>query len=171
MKKRSNLQRKPQHLRIAGSALGLAVAIGLGLYGAAAPTPVHAQATTGSIYGQVPAGSGETVLVSSTSGTTREVAVDTNGRYTVGSLPLGEYTVTLRRDGQTVESRTHVTLRVGAGTEVSFAASSTAEAQNLTAVTVQANALPSIDVTGVDSRTVITSQQLARLQRDRKSVV
>ncbi len=50
---------------------------------------------------------------------------------------------------------------MSSGTDVSFA--SAANASALSAVTVTANALPAIDVSGVDSRTVITAQQLARL--------
>ncbi len=131
----------------------LALALGLGFSGLA-----FGQATTGSIFGQAQAG--DSVLVKSSSGITRQVAVDSTGRYTVDSLPLGNYTVTLQHDGQAVDSRSNVTLRVGSGTEVSFGAQN---AQNLSAVTVQANALPTIDVSGVDSRTVITAEQLARL--------
>ena len=134
------------------------LAIGLGL--CLAGTGVLAQSTTGSIFGQVQAGSGETVIVKSSSGITRQVAVDSAGRYAVDSLPLGNYTVTLQHDGQAVDSRSNVTLRVGSGTEVSFGPQ---DAQNLSAVTVQANALPTIDVSGVDSRTIITAEQLARL--------
>jgi outer membrane receptor for ferrienterochelin and colicin len=134
----------------------LAMALGMGFAGMA-----FGQATTGSIFGQVPAGNGETVTVRSTSGVTRQVAVDPSGRYNIGSLPLGSYTVTLQRDGETVDSRSNVTLRVGSGTEVSFGGAE--GTQNLAAVTVQANALPTIDVTGVDSRTVITAEQLAKL--------
>jgi len=134
----------------------LAMALGMGFAGMA-----FGQATTGSIFGQVPAGNGETVTARSSSGVTRQVSVDSAGRYTIGSLPLGSYTVTLQRDGKEVDSRSNITLRVGAGTEVSFVGAE--NAQNLAAVTVQANALPTIDVTGVDSRTVITSEQLAKL--------
>ncbi|MHB1059830.1 MAG: carboxypeptidase-like regulatory domain-containing protein, partial [Rhodanobacter sp.] len=76
---------------------------------------VYAQATTGSIFGQAQAG--ETVLIKSTSGITRQAAVDSTGHYVVSALPLGDYTVTLQRDGQTVDSRSNVTLRVGSGTE------------------------------------------------------
>jgi outer membrane receptor for ferrienterochelin and colicin len=136
----------------------LAIAIGFGFAGVA-----FGQATTGSIFGQVPAGNGETVLVKGSSGATRQVAVDPSGRYVIGSLPLGSYTVTLQRDGQTIDSRSNVTLRVGAGTEVSFAGAAGSDVRNLGAVTVQANALPAIDVSSVDSRTVITSEQLAKL--------
>ncbi len=135
------------------TAMAFAIAMGFGMTGA-----VYAQATTGSIFGQAKAG--DSVLVKSTSGVSRQVAVDSTGHYTVSSLPLGDYTVTLQQDGQTVDSRSNVTLRVGSGTEVSFGGQN---AQNLSAVTVQANALPTIDVSGVDSRTVITAEQLARL--------
>ena len=103
------------------------------------------------------------MVVKNSSGLSREVMVDERGRYALSALPLGTYTVTLQRDGKTVDSRSDVALRVGAGTEVSFAGASTDGAQNLGAVTVSANALPSIDVSGVDSRTVITAGQLARL--------
>ncbi|MGC1547125.1 MAG: TonB-dependent receptor, partial [Rhodanobacter sp.] len=141
------------------TALTLALGLGLGFTGLA-----YGQATTGSIFGQVPAGSGESVVIKNASGFSREIPVDATGRYGAGSLPVGSYTVTLMHNGQTVDSRSNVTLRVGSGTEVSFAAAAgTANTQNLSAVTVTANALPAIDVSGVDSRTVITAEQLARL--------
>jgi hypothetical protein len=136
----------------------LAIALSMGFAGAA-----FAQSTTGSIFGDAPAAQGETVLIQNATGFSREVPVDAQGRFSASQLPLGSYTVTLRQNGQSVDSRKDVTLRVGAGTQVSFAAASTANAQNLSAITVSANALPTIDVTGVDSRTVITAEQLAKL--------
>ena len=144
-----------------GRRTALALAIGLGTVSGA----VFAQATTGSIFGQAPEGTGQTVTVTSDTGVSRTVNVDSAGRYTVGSLPLGNYKVTLNRDGAAVDSRSNVTLRVGAGTEVAFAgaAAAAAQAASLEGVTVSANALPSIDVSAVDSRTVITSEQLAKL--------
>ncbi|NID06297.1 TonB-dependent receptor [Luteibacter jiangsuensis] len=143
-----------------GRRSALALAISLGTVSGA----VFAQATTGSIFGQVPAGAGQTVTVTSDTGVTRTATVGEDGRYTIGQLPLGKYTVTLNRDGAAVDSRSNVTLRVGAGTEVGFGgAASAASASSLEGVTVSANALPSIDVSSVDSRTVITSEQLAKL--------
>jgi hypothetical protein len=94
----------------------LAIGVGLCLVG----TGALAQSTTGSIFGQVPAGAAETVVVQSATGVTRQVPIDASGRYSVGSLPLGTYTVTLKRGAQNVDSRSNVTLRVGAGTDVSF---------------------------------------------------
>ncbi|HEV2622469.1 MAG TPA: TonB-dependent receptor [Frateuria sp.] len=137
----------------------LAIALSMGFAGAA-----FAQSTTGSIFGDAPAAQGETVLIQNATGFSREVPVDAQGRFAASQLPLGTYTVILRQNGQTVDSRKDVTLRVGAGSQVSFAAAaSSANAQNLSAITVSANALPAIDVTGVDSRTVITAEQLAKL--------
>src|SRR5690349_3604669 len=136
----------------------LAIALSIGFAGAA-----FSQSTTGSIIGDAPAAQGETVLIQNSTGFSREVPVDASGRFVANQLPLGDYTVTLRQNGQDVDSRKNVTLRVGAGTQVSFAAAGSADAQNLSAITVSANALPTIDVTGVDSRTVITAEQLAKL--------
>lgn len=140
----------------------LVLALGMGFAGLA-----FAQSTTGSIFGQAPAASGETVTVNGSTGVTREVEVDSSGRYRVTNLPLGTYTVTLKKDGAVVDSRDNVNIVVGAGTTVSFAG--VQSAQNLEGVTVQANSLPVIDVSSVDSRTVITSQDLARLPLGRNA--
>jgi hypothetical protein len=143
-----------------GRRTALALAIGLGTVSGAA----FAQSTTGSIFGQVPAGAGQTVTATNETGVSRTVPVDAAGRYSISSLPLGNYKVTLNKDGAAVDSRSDVTLRVGAGTEVGFgAAASAATASSLEGVTVSANALPTIDVSAVDSRTVITSEQLSKL--------
>jgi outer membrane receptor for ferrienterochelin and colicin len=136
----------------------IALALGMGISGLA-----FGQATTGSIFGDVPAGSGNTVLIQSASGFTRQVGVDASGHYSVTQLPVGTYTVTVQHDGQTVDSRSNVALRVGTATEVSFVGGTSAKARNLSAVTVTANALPAIDVTDVNSSTIITSQQLKTL--------
>ena len=61
----------------------LAIGLALCLFG----TGAMAQSTTGSIYGQAQAG--DTVLVKSDSGVTRQVTVDAAGRYVFDSLPLG----------------------------------------------------------------------------------
>jgi outer membrane receptor for ferrienterochelin and colicin len=143
---------------IASSSRTLAVAVATCL--ALASTQAFAQSTTGSIFGQVPATGDETVQIKSTTGILRTVPVDNRGRYVAPQLPLGVYTVSLLRNGAVVDARDNVDLRVGTGTEVSFSA---AAAQNLGAVKVTASAVPPIDVTSVDSRTVITSSQLARL--------
>src|SRR5699024_7670384 len=109
----------------------------------------------------------------SSSGLTRQATVDASGRYSFGNLPLGTYTVTLMKDGQVVDTRNNVTLRVGAGTRVNLsgsdAGSTASSAQDLDSIQVSANALPAIDVSSTDSRTVITSQELAKLPMARSA--
>ena len=131
----------------------LALALSMSLGGVA-----MAQSTTGSIFGQAPAAAGETVMASNTSGLTREVAVDSSGRFQISNVPVGTYTVSLKKDGTVVDTR-KVSLAPGAGTPVTFSAETT----SLSAVTVSANALPSIDVSSVSSSTVITAADLQKL--------
>jgi outer membrane receptor for ferrienterochelin and colicin len=141
-------------------------ALAMALVMAAAPA-AFAQSTTGGLFGQAPVASGQTVVVTSDTGLSREVGVDERGRYSVGQLPLGTYTVSLKADGKTVDTRQNIVLKVGAGTEVSFGAPT--ETQDLSGVSVTASALPKIDVSTIDSRTVVTSEQLARLPLGRNS--
>jgi outer membrane receptor for ferrienterochelin and colicin len=131
---------------------------------------VHAQSTTGSLYGS--AEPGTSITVTSQTGLTRTIAVDANGRYNLSSLPVGSYKVELRRDDQVIDTRENVGLRVGSGTEVSFAGAATATdsgATNLSTVTVTAANVPPIDVTSTSSRSVITSEQLAVLPLGRSA--
>jgi len=131
-----------------------------------ASTLSMAQSTTGSIFGQAPHAGAETVQIKSTTGVTRTVSIDAHGRYVATELPIGTYTVSLLRDGAVVDSRSDISLRVGTGTEVSFQA---VVAKDLGAVKVTAATTPPIDVTSVDSRTIITSQQLAQLPLQRSA--
>ncbi|MCS3807352.1 TonB-dependent receptor [Xanthomonas sp. 4461] len=134
---------------------------------------VYAQSTTGSIYGSAPSEAGSTIVVQSDTGLSRTITVDANGRYNLGSLPVGAYTVTLKRGDQVVDTRKNVQLRVGSGTEVSFAgasaAGSNADATTLGAITVTAANAPKIDVSSTSSRSVITSEQLATLPLGRSA--
>ncbi|WP_266168734.1 TonB-dependent receptor [Dyella subtropica] len=136
----------------------LAVALSMSIGGVA-----MAQSTTGSIFGQAPAAAGETVsVVSDSTGLTREVAVDSAGRYRADSLPLGTYTVTLKKDGAVVSQREKVGISAGGATAINFA-SGTSDTKQLSAVTVSANALPAIDVSSVSSSTTITAADLRKL--------
>ncbi|MEP7185373.1 MAG: TonB-dependent receptor plug domain-containing protein [Rhodanobacter sp.] len=143
------------------------IALGAGIGGAPL---VMAQSTTGTLVGQVASHAGDTVLIRSTSGISRTVPVDARGRYVASQLPLGAYTVSLQQNGKTVDSRDNVTLHVGTATNVSFSAPGTSDnATALTAVNVTGSSLPAIDVTSVDSRTVVTADQLAKLPLGRSA--
>jgi len=126
----------------------LTVALGLCFAGG-----VHAQSTTGSINGD--AGAGATVTVQNQSGLTRTTTAGADGRYNISSLPVGTYTVTIQRDGQTIGTRT-VTVLAGAGTDAS--------ATTLETVTVVGGAVVNpIDTTAVDTRSIVTAEQIQRL--------
>jgi len=140
--------------------IAVAVALSMGL-----TQPAASQSTTGGIAGQ--AQPGTTVTATSDTGVTRKATVDNSGRYSISSLPVGSYTVTLQHDGATIDTRNHVHVVVNSNADVSFA--SAANAKSLGAISVNANALPPIDATTVDSRTVITSKQLDQLPLGRSA--
>jgi hypothetical protein len=123
----------------------LAVALGLCFAGG-----VQAQSTTGSVYGTVPANA--TVTVKNESGLTRTATADATGRINITSLPVGVYTVTINGQARTV------TVRAGAGTDVSVGQGTT-----LDQVNVVAAAAPLIDITATDTRSVVTAEQINRL--------
>ena len=151
----SNL--KPNHLKSLGRK-SLAIALAMGLAGVA-----YGQSTTGKIFGNAPSAEGEVVTVTSATGASRTVSVK-DGRFVADNLPVGLYTVTLSQDGKTIDSKSNVQVSVGAGTNVGFnAVGGAQEAQNLSAISVVASALPAIDVSNVSSSTTIDSKQLAYL--------
>lgn len=105
--------------RVDYSAWSLAIAIVLGVSGAAGFTTAHAQDTSGRIFGSAPAG--ETITANSISGTHRHTEVNAKGRYSIGSLAMGVYTVELKKDGNAVDTRSNVQVIVGRGAEIDFA--------------------------------------------------
>ena len=148
--------------------LALSLGLGLGVVG----TSALAQNVTGAIFGQVSGQHGDTVTIRNVNtGFERSIPVDSAGRYRISSLPVGDYTVTLQNSGQAVSSRDHVMVTIAGGTEVSFGAPASA-ARTLEGVSVVASALPAIDVSSVDTRTVMTAEQLSKLAvgRDISSV-
>jgi len=147
------------------AALAAAIAMSLGFSG-----HLHAQATTGTISGQVPVEVGESVHVVGGSGFDRTVPVDKSGRYTV-TLPIGKYDVSLVRDGQTIQTMQGVTALAASAVTVDFgtAAGTAHEAKSLSGVTVVANAIPAIDISSTQQSTVITQEQLKQLPLARTS--
>ena len=132
----------------------LTVALGLCFAGT-----VHAQSTTGTVYGN--AAPGETITLVSETGFARTLAVDSSGRYNASNLPVGNYTVTARKGDQVIGTK-QVLVKVSSGTEASFAGAQAAPGNELGTITVTGSGA-GIDVTQVDSRTVITSRDLAVL--------
>ena len=128
----------------------LAVALGLSLASGGA----FAQSAAGSIFGKAQTGTTVTIENIDT-GTSRELTVDANGRYSATQLPTGRYRVTV--GGQSRE----VVVAVGTGTEVSFAEG---DATTLGAVEVKGTrTFNPIDVSSVESTTVFTQAQIQEL--------
>jgi hypothetical protein len=119
MKNSSDLKIDHSTRRTKVSVWSLAIAIALGTYGAGGITTLHAQSTTGRIFGSAPAG--QTIMVQGSSGAHRHSKANAQGRYTIASLPMGTYTVTLAKDEKTVDTRSNIDLTVGGGAEVDFA--------------------------------------------------
>ncbi len=143
----------------------LAIGLGLGLLSMGALAQSNA---SGAIFGQVAPGSGTTVVIQSQdTGLTRTLPVDASGRYRASSLPVGHYKVSLQNNGATVSSRDNVVVDISGGTDVSFTGANPIGAKNLEGVQVIASALPTIDVSSVDTRTVLTAEQLSKIPMPR----
>lgn len=149
--------------RISRALKQTALSVSLGLCFASG---VYAQSNaTGSIFGQVEAKEGASVVVKNpATGFTRTMPVDASGRFRFASLPPGNYSVELVRDGQTVGVRDGIGVTISSGTQVDFgtAAAQSANATNLEAITVTGIASV-IDVSSTDTRTVFTAEQLEKL--------
>lgn len=114
--------------------------------------------TSGAIFGQ--AASGTTIQVqSSATGYSRSVTVGNDGSYRFSAVPIGTYTVTSQSGDGTRIVREGVSVSLGTGTPVNFTAASTLD-------TVQVRGSGSvnpIDVSSVESTTVLTAEQIAKI--------
>jgi hypothetical protein len=97
----------------------LGMALALGVYGLGGFVAAQAQTTVGRVFGVGP--SGGMVVAHGTTGAHRHATINAKGRYVIGTLPLGVYTVTLEKDGKSVDTRSNINLTVGGGAEIDFA--------------------------------------------------
>ncbi|WP_125077267.1 TonB-dependent receptor [Pseudoxanthomonas sp. SGT-18] len=137
----------------------LSIALGLCFAGT-----VHAQSNTaGSVFGQ--AESGDTVqIVNTQTGFTRQITVGGDGSFRLSAIPAGEYRVIRTSPSGEVNERV-VRVSSGSGSNVSFVAAASSSATALDAVEVRgfAGAVNPIDVSSVESVTILTEAQLDRL--------
>ncbi|MGH8076056.1 MAG: carboxypeptidase regulatory-like domain-containing protein, partial [Lysobacter sp.] len=122
---------------------------------------VQAQSnTTGNIVGQARAG--DSILVENQqTGFSREINANDDGSFRAGALPPGTYKVTRKgRDG-TTSVRESITVSVGTGSTVNFAGA--AGAIELDRVEVVGTAISPIDVSSVESATIVTAATIERL--------
>jgi hypothetical protein len=141
--------------------IALGIALALGMDGGA----VMAQSTSGSIYGNADAGADVTVT-NEGNGSSRKVTVGQSRSFQFNALLPGKYRVTLTEAGKT--STQEVTVLAGQGANVNLASTaaaggSLANAKNLDTISVSANSLANIDVSSVQTNTVITSEQMKSL--------
>lgn len=114
-----NNNNSPSNNRHGFSLRSLAMAAVIGMCGVAGSTAVYAQATAGNVFGKAPAG--DTITAhSTTTGLERQAQADAKGRYSIGPLPVGVYTVTLEEDGRPVVKHVNVPVVVGRGIKVDF---------------------------------------------------
>jgi hypothetical protein len=110
---------------------------------------VMAQSTTGSLFGSVPAGT--VITITSSTGITRTVTAGSDGRYSIGNLPAGDYKIEAKGIGTR-----EATVTIGGGTDVSFI-------NTLETVTVTSTKISAIDVSQTDTRTVFTADVLSKI--------
>jgi hypothetical protein len=138
----------------------LSLAFGGAVLGMAAMSPAMAQSNaSGSVYGKVAGGTGDTVtLVNSGTNATRTTTVDASGNFRVTSLPIGVYTATLTKGGASVGS-TQVEVLAGQGIEASFV---TAVAGGVQSVQVSGRR-NRIDVSSSNNGATFTARELEKL--------
>lgn len=136
----------------------LAVAFGaVALTAAVGPVAYAQTSATGTIFGQVDAAAGTTVVIENLdTAARRTLTPGADGKYQATSMPVGRYKVTLQRNGAVVNTRDEVVVTIGSGSEVSFAAASLQTVQVV-------GRRQAIDVSSVGSTTTFTASDLAKL--------
>jgi len=122
----------------------------------AALPALAASNTAGSIFGKADAGTQITYKNTKT-GSTRTITVSEDGRFKVGSVPAGTYVVT-NGAGETREIR----VLLGTGSNVDFS--------NTEVIEVRGGRISSIDTSSVESSTVFSMDEVAKLPLPRNSV-
>ncbi len=131
----------------------LTVALGLCFVGG-----VQAQTNTaGAVTGR--AASGDTITITNAAtGFNRTISVDSTGSYRFSQLSSGQYQVS--RNGGAARN---VTVNVGSASTIDFVSSS-GDATTLDTVTVVGmGAINPIDVSSVESTTILTAEQIAKI--------
>ena len=108
---------------------------------------------TGTVYGSAASGS-TLVLTNTETGFKRSMNLDSSGRFSLGALPVGSYSVQVLKDGKLVNSNPDVQVRIGQGTEISFAD---------TVVVTGSQTAKKLDMMEMGSTTIFTAKELQRI--------
>ena len=151
-----------EHLKRGLKRSALSFALGMCFAGG-----IQAQTNTaGAVGGQ--AAAGDTITISNpATGFSRTITVGADGQYRFSAVPIGKYTVT--RNGG---SPRNITVNVGTSANVNYAVTAPGEAATLDTITVVGQAVNPVDVSSVESTTILTAEQLAKIPvaRDTTSV-
>jgi hypothetical protein len=148
---------KASHTKLRRAALSVALGACLS---AAAPLAM-AQAVTGAIAGRANAGD-QIVITHEATGATRTVTVGRDGAYRITQLPIGDYTLSVMRDGRPIGEPVEVNVSVGGTTTVNLSAEG--RVANLDAIQVIGTRIINrVDVHSTESATNITREEWARL--------
>ena len=143
------------------------IAFGVVVGGAAvlAPPAMAQSNTTGTIYGQVPAGSTSVVIENLSTGIKRTLIPEASGRFQATALPPGRYRAQTMK-GDVAGEATEVEVLLGQGAEARFGST------QLNVVTVTGS-LATLDVSNTNNGSSFTSRQLEALPiaRDVDSII
>lgn len=138
-----------------------ALSLALGACLTAVVPVVVAQSVTGAVAGRATTGD-QIVVNNPATGLTRSATVGADGSYRLGQLPVGDYTLSVRRDGQPVGEPVSVNVSLGGTTTVNLGTD--AGVSNLAAVQVLGSrVINRVDVRSTESATNITREEWARL--------
>ncbi|MGJ4728571.1 TonB-dependent receptor [Luteimonas sp. SDU101] len=138
-----------------------ALCIALGACFAAATPIVLAQSSTGAVAGR--AGAGDQITITNTAtGASRTVTVAADGSYRLTQLPVGDYSLQVVRDGQSVGSPVAVGVSLGGTTTVNLGGDG--GLVNLDSVQVIGERVVNrVDVYSTESATNIRREEIARM--------
>ena len=143
-----------KHLKKGLQRSALSVALGVCLV-----SGVYAQSNAnGSLFGRADAGS-TVVIEDASTGVRREISVQTDGTYRASSLPIGTYRVVMKRADGTEAVVENARVSVGTGTPVNFSGSSSMDTE-LGTIVVSGDAINPIDVSSVESNTIMTEAKI-----------
>jgi len=127
------------------------------------PTAMAQSNASGTVYGKIAGGSGDTIVLKNTgTNATRSSAIDANGNFRVTSLPIGTYTATLVKGGATVGT-TQLEVLAGQGVEASFDAAPAVAGTTAVQTVRVAGRRNRIDVSSSSNGATFTARELEKL--------
>ncbi len=119
--------------------------------------------TNGYIYGEISGASsvGLTVVaVNENTGLSRSATPNTSGAYQFSTMPVGNYTVSLMRGSETVQSFSAVPVNIGTGRPVRFDLGESSDVMELEKFEVSGSSISPIDVSQAQTVTVFRSETI-----------